>query len=206
MENSIEYKGYKISILPDTCAEDPRTAFDNQGTMACFAKRHTLGDSKKVHLIDSEDFNGWAEMRKYIEKELDAAVVLPIYMYSHGGETISTSPFSCPWDSGQIGFIFISKEKVREEYSVKRISKELLEKVTKILQSEVETYDQYITGDVYGYKIMNNQDEDEEIDSCWGFYGSEHEKSGLLEYAKNAIDCQIKEREDKELLDIDSVS
>lgn len=30
--------------------------------------------------------------------------VVPVYAYSHGGVRLSTWPFSCPWDSGHIGF------------------------------------------------------------------------------------------------------
>lgn len=39
--------------------------------------------------------------------------------------------------------------------------------------------------DVYGYSIEDLDD------SCFGFYGTDHDKSGLMEYAKNAIDCHI---------------
>ena len=48
---------------------------------------------------------------------------------------------------------------------------------------------QQLNGDVYGYAVKNN--EGDEVDSCWGFYGYDHEKSGLMEYAKNAVDCDI---------------
>lgn len=52
----------------------------------------------------------------------------------------------------------------------------------KYLKSEVETYDQYLTGDVYGYVIEDK--EGEELDSCWGFYGEEY----CLEEAKSIAD------------------
>ena len=62
---------------------------------------------------------------------------------------MNTTGFSCPWDSGQVGWVFVSKKKVREEYGVKRITESLVEKVTEILKGEVKTYDMYLTGELY---------------------------------------------------------
>ena len=38
-----------------------------------------------------------------------------------------------------------------------------------VIRQEVSTYDDYITGRVYGYVVLD-QDEDV-LDSCWGFFG-----------------------------------
>jgi hypothetical protein len=65
-------------------------------------------------------------------------------MYEHGGIAVSTKPFSCPWDSGRIGFIFVSKEKLRKEYGVKRITASLVSKAKCRLITEVELYNQYL--------------------------------------------------------------
>ena len=162
---------YNISIEQDPDPQNPRTEWDNLGTMVCFHKRYDLGDE---HDYKEDDYYGWDELEEAITKEEDPAVILPIYMLDHSGITVSTQPFSCPWDSGQVGFIFISKEKVLKEYSLggDTIPDETLETVEKCLRGEVETYDQYLTGDVWGYII---EDEDgEHVDSCWGFYGREY--------------------------------
>ncbi len=79
----------------------------------------------------------------------DVCVILPLYLYDHSGITMNTTGFSCPWDSGQVGWVFVSKKKVREEYGVKRITESLVEKVTEILKGEVKTYDMYLTGELY---------------------------------------------------------
>ena len=162
---------YNISIEQDPDPQNPRTEWDNLGTMVCFHRRYDLGDE---HDYKEDDYYGWDELEEAITKEEDPAVILPIYMLDHSGITVSTQPFSCPWDSGQVGFIFISKEKVLKEYSLggDTIPDETLETVEKCLHGEVETYDQYLTGDVWGYII---EDEDgEHVDSCWGFYGREY--------------------------------
>jgi hypothetical protein len=126
-----------------------------------------------------------------IKKSLEANyIILPLYLYDHSGITISTGPFSCPWDSGQIGYIYITKEKARKEYSWKYMTKSRIKRIINYLENEVETYDQYLTGDVYGYRISN--EDDDHIDSCWGFYGHDYKDNGLLEMAENAIDCELR--------------
>jgi len=150
---------------------NPRREFDNLGVMACFHRRYILGD-KDVPLRESW-FTGWDEMENYIWDELDAVVVLPLYLYDHSGITMSTGPFHCPWDSGQVGFIYVSKDKVRREYGWKVLTKQRLAKIAEYLKNEVETYDDYLTGNVYGYVIEDNEYDVD--DSCWGFYGDPKE-------------------------------
>ena len=179
---------YLIEIYPDQDTESPRN-WDNLGTMICFHRRYNLGD--KNDIIDADDFNSWDEQRRWIEKKIKPAVILPLYLYDHSGITMKTSPFGCNWDSGQVGWIVVSKENVRKEFGVKRINKKLIEKVTNILEGEIKTYDQYLTGDIYGYKIFKvtecelGHEHKEELDSCWGFYGEEEcmtEAEGIVDY------------------------
>ncbi len=183
---TIEYNGHTIEIHQDLDPQNPRTEYDNLGTMVCFHNRYDLGD--RGHGYDKGDFDSWDELEAQIYKDNDVAVCLPLYLYDHSGITMNTTGFSCRWDSGQVGFIFISKEKARSEYSAKRISPKLRGRLTTYLKNEVETYDHYLTGSVYGYQIVDQAGAD--VDSCWGFFG-DHEASGLIEYAKNAIDCNI---------------
>lgn len=166
LAQTLEHNGKTINIKYDDCPESPRE-WDNLGTMICFHGRYNLGDK---HNIDHNDYNSFGEMKKAIEKKYDA-VVLPLYLYDHSGITISTSPFSCNFDSGQVGFIAISKEKARNEYGWKNITAKRKERLTLYLEGEVETYDQYLRGDIFGYEILNSDGKLE--DSCWGFYGEE---------------------------------
>jgi len=57
------------------------------------------------------------------------------------------------------------------------------------MKGEVETYDQFLTGDVYGFQVVDS--DDEVIDSCWGFYSDEGVKDAISE-AKACIDGCIK--------------
>jgi hypothetical protein len=180
---------YLIEIEQDMNPESPREKdyWDNFGTMVCFHNRYSLGDE---HDYNSDDYSGWDEQLKVISKNEDVCVILPLYLYDHSGITMNTTGFSCRWDSGQVGWIFISKEKVRKEYSVKRISKKLKERITGYLINEVKTYDQYLTGEVYGYKISKitkcdlGHEDTEELDSCWGYYG----ENSCLEEAEKIVE------------------
>jgi hypothetical protein len=160
---------YRIDIINDTDPESPRT-WDNLGTMVCFNNCYNLGDK---HDYKHSNYSGWNEMEKDIIKQENVGVILPLYLYDHSGITMNTTGFSCRWDSGQVGFIFISKKKMLEEYGGKIVTKKLKERVEKYLVGEVETYDQYLRGDVYGYRITDTET-NEELDSCWGFYGTEN--------------------------------
>ena len=101
---------------------------------------------------------------------------------------------------GIVGFIFISKEKIRKEFNIKRITKKWLEKVTTYLNGEVETYDQYLRGDVYGYKIYEIETCDlgcehlEDMDSCWGYYGQEQCMEEAESIVKHYLEVDSKEQ------------
>lgn len=172
---TFENDKYKVEITHDTFAESPRS-WCPMGKMLCFHRGYSL--PKEVD-IDSNDFNGWAEMKQYLERHY--AVVLPLYMYDHSGITIATTPFGCPWDSGQIGFIVADKPSIRYEFKVKHVTKKSIEKATEMLQHEVEVYDQYITGDVY-MATITDKTTDEEMDSCGGYYGTDFKTNGVYDF------------------------
>ena len=196
MTNEKRIGNYVIEVHQDESPESPRS-WDNLGTMICFHKRYDLGDK---HDYNHVEYDSWSEQRKDIEKTENTCVILPLYLYDHSGITMSTSPFGCSWDSGQVGWIIVSKENVRKEFGVKRITKEIIEKVTNILEGEVKTYDQYLTGDVYGYKVFKvsecslGHEHKEEVDSCWGFYGEDEcmsEGEGIVEYYMNLKENEV---------------
>jgi hypothetical protein len=175
---------YNIEIIPEEHPENPRE-WDNLGTMVCFHGSYNLGDE---HEYRHQDYSGWEEMKNAIIKNEDVAVILPLYLYDHSGITMNTTGFHCPWDSGQVGFIFISKEKARKEYGYKRVSNKLKERLAEYLKAEVGTYDQYLIGDVYGYRITKGE---EELDSCWGYFGTDscmEEAESMVKYMEAKCD------------------
>lgn len=176
---------YLIAVYPATFPQNPRDD-ENLGTMVCFHKRYNLGDE---HNYDKDDYRSWDELKNDIVKTEKVGVILPLYLYDHGGLAINTTGFSCAWDSGQIGFIFVSKEKIRNEYGYKKLTPKVKDIVENFLKGEVEAYNKYLSGEVYGYKVYKvEEDDDVELDSCWGFYDEEeclNEAKGIVEYYQN---------------------
>lgn len=189
-----EYKGYVITIEQDEDVESPRDFQDNLGTMLCWHNRYNLGDNVKygysyragktdLNFYDVEDFNEWLK-----ENKKQVLVMLPLILYDHSGLAMSTTrqyPFNCPWDSGQVGWIFVTKDQVRKEYKVKRITKQLKNKITSYLESEVETYNQYLQDDVYWFCVEDS--EGNMIDSCGGYYGYDECVKAAQEAADYAL-------------------
>lgn len=170
-----DYKGYKIEIIHDEDAQNPRELFaqDQLDTMVCFHHKYDLGD--KNHNYKMEDFDFWESLRGQIIQDHDPVAILPLYMYDHSGITISTSyeyPYNDRWDAGQIGFIFMSRKNALINWgkSKKTSNQALKNKVIKFLNASVKEYDLYLRGESYGYVISKNEDE---IESCWGFLGFE---------------------------------
>ncbi len=175
MSNVIEVidKGDKvIEIHQDEDAQNPRSPDfeDHDDVMVCFHNRYNLGDEK--HGYRHDNFNSWDELKKAIERDNDIAEILPVYMLDHSGITISVNSFNDIWDSGQIGFIFITKQEARKSHMVKKLSKKVMKTVHSNLLASIEEYDKYLTGDVYFYNIKNKTGEI--IDSCGGYYGLEY--------------------------------
>lgn len=172
----INYKKHKISIFPDENPESPRF-WDNICEFHCSHRRYSLGDKGFNYQAGSDCITA-AQKAK-----IRGDVVLPLYLYDHSGITISLTPFNDRWDSGQVGFVIIRRDNMLQEFGGKKFTKVLKAKALKIAESEVQTYDQYLRGEVYGYRI------DEHGDSCWGFYGTE---DCLLE-AKNTVDWLVRQ-------------
>lgn len=126
-------------------------------------------------------------------------------------------PYDDPWDSGQVGwFVALKKDVMRElvecvldengerikdehphdnmpltwSYRTKALTDETWEKrAIEYMEAEVKEYDQYLTGDIYGYTLYSapvpdNEDEDPdwtEEDSCWGFWGNDLLENGIVD-------------------------
>jgi hypothetical protein len=174
---TLQHANCTIEIIPDEDSSNPRTDWDQAGTMVCWHSRYDLGDKNAAQRIaddlnnagDGTHFKGIHYCYSDDPSTLHAAAidagfhVMPLFLYDHSGITMNTSGFSCPWDSGQVGFIYMTPETAKAEG---------IPDPLKCLKSEVTVYDQYLTGDVFGFIVEHNESGEE--DSCWGFYGSDY--------------------------------
>lgn len=165
-----------VDISQDDSPDDPRN-WDNIGHMVCFHREYKLGDKTNV---TSDDFSSWGELEKHLETEENAKIILPLYLYDHSGLRMKVGSFEgllpqghAEFDSGMIGFIYATDADIKREGMSK-------EKVKKYLEGEVETYDQYLSGDVYSFRAyeLNRCDscahtDEEMVDAVGGFFGIE---------------------------------
>lgn len=177
-----------VRIEQDQDRQDGSRDWDNLGTMVCFHRNYRLGD--KHEYKTPQDFMATDDYK-------NAVVILPLGLIDHSGISmyVGSGAHWCDpggWDSGQVGWIYVTKEKARSEYG-KRLTKKRLAQAEKVLRGEVATYDQDLTGDVYGYVI---EDEDgNHVDSCWGFYGMDDVREQAKAAAESAIATEVEEVE-----------
>ena len=204
---------YMLTVEYDDGAEDPRE-WDNLCTMVCWHSHYFLGDKHRYDDSDEffndllyricemhpDDYESLPTRDKYkIACESDEIVIKQINLYDHSGITVSTSndyPYNDRWDSCCVGFIFVTKEKILKEIAnANEVNWTAI--ADEVIENEMDTYDQYVRGEVYHFKldkkvtkkdtcphcgeVIREYEEDEEIDSCSGFYGDCLEDNGVLD-------------------------
>ncbi|MDY6957523.1 MAG: hypothetical protein SVK08_00065 [Halobacteriota archaeon] len=178
-----EYRGYKIQIFQDTDVFESPREWSNLGVMCCSHKRYSVPNEGD---IDFGQFNSWEQVEAHVMDNDDAVIVVPVYMYEHSGIALSTTPFSCRWDSGQLGIIYTRRNDILNTFrDWKKLSQKRLNKARDILVNEVETFEKYMNGDIYGFVIKDK--EGTEVDSVWGYY-DDNKYSHMISEAKSIID------------------
>lgn len=155
MPMETKLNGYTLKIIPDENPLNPRTDCDHLGIMLCWHRRYSLGDS---HPYDTpQDFVESAAAK-------DMFVCLPVYLLDHSGLYVSVNDFNDSWDSGQLGFIYCTKQDAQKWFNNTDVTED---EIKKELTAEVEEYNDYLNGAWYGFLIEGLDGEVE--DSCGGF-------------------------------------
>ena len=185
----------KIVIEQDQDPMETPRGWENLGVMVCFHSRYNLGDETD---LKQSMFEGWEELEAHLLRPCDeenddlgpgvgATHVLPLYLHDRSGITMNTTGFTGGWDSGQVGFIY-ALEAQRVALGIAK------ENVEEQLRLEVQTYDQYLTGDIWGYSILDDEDDDHEVDSCWGLFGREYAEEMAEEALRDALTDSFENR------------
>lgn len=111
--------------------------------------------------------------------------VQPLYLYDHGGLSISMGSFADSWDSGQVGWITLRKDVAAKELRTPGEGETPESVALECMEAEVEEYDQYLTGDVWG-AVVEDENGDE-LESCWGMYGSDYAETEMQMMAEYAV-------------------
>tara|TARA_R110002051_G_scaffold35255_1_gene77774 strand:+ start:372 stop:974 length:603 start_codon:yes stop_codon:yes gene_type:complete len=168
----------KLQIVQDDICEDPRN-WDNLTIIATLEQNHnTIGDFQ---------FKSSDELNEFV-KDQEAIYSMPLYIYDHSGISLYCGndtipyPFNDQWDAGCIGMVFTTKKRL------KGMEKTPRSKILDQMKTEVEIYSHYLNGNVYGFRLLKwsqckscDQEVDQEIESCYGFYGYDFDTNGLFD-------------------------
>jgi hypothetical protein len=174
--------GLVLRVYQDNDPESPREG-DNFGKMVLWHRAYDLGDK--------HDFKTSGEFLEFTDDN-KITVMLPVFAYEHTGMCLSVDdseyPFNDRFDAGQIGFIYMPNETLEKEFNGDK------EAALKHLKREVETYSAYCNNEVFSYTVskavydengeIDTEEEGEFVSGICGYYGEDHEKSGLFEAAE----------------------
>lgn len=174
---TITYRGIDIEIIPDENAQSPNE-WENEDAFLVYDHRDFCVKRKGF-----DPYYIFEHMKETKKPLYDGYWYFPVYAYIHSGVSLSLGrtsyPFNDRWDVSFKGFALVKKQK---GWTWKR------DKAISVAQSIVNEWNDYLSGNVYGYNI------EETGDSCWGFYGDYDAKGGCLDEAKSNIDSYIKEK------------
>jgi hypothetical protein len=150
---------YKIEVVQDEYAESP-DAWGNEDAFVVYD--HRQFDVRREGFDPREIFDHTNEKGVMMYKNY---FVFVLYAYIHSGVVLSVGSHNFPdarWDVSTTGFVLVKKDKYNKTE----------EEAFKVAESVTEEWNQYLSGDVYGYRVTSADDDfDDVIHSCWGFYG-----------------------------------
>jgi len=179
-----EHRGYTIEIHRDACTPESPRDWCNLGTIIAWHKNFQFSDEDAPDCASPQDFEEWAQ-------EEEIPFCFPLFMFEHGPIALSLANFDDPWDSGQVGYVYVTNQRISESYDehLGIGGKPTEEQIYKIMQAEVETLAAYANGEVYGYTVTDP--EGLEIDSCWGFIGESGRWDHLTGEARDFVNRHI---------------
>ena len=114
-----------------------------------------VGWHRKYHVSD-RDMMEFPDRDSFLESVRPEDIVKPLYMYEHGGVALSTEPFSDRWDSGPLGYVMVTPERL-EAIGLKRSETEQIERN---IASEIKVFQAYMNGEVYQIDVHRMADGD----------------------------------------------
>lgn len=178
MKKIIE-NGYTLEVGIDDCPRNPREDDGNLCLLCCAHQKHNLGD---VQVKNFNDFTSWDEWLNDFKDHNNVWYAFPLYMIDHSSITLSLNKFSCPWDSGQLGYAIVTQE-IIDSGCFQDPSDETA--VRKAVEKEIEAYNSYVNGAVYQFTITNlNGDV---MEACGGYCDEEKAEDDGKEALKSYV-------------------
>jgi len=162
----------RITIDHDIYCDNPRTENDGMWTFACWHKRYSMGD------IQPEEC-----MSEFISALPKGTIIKPLYMMDHSIQTISLGSFSDQWDSGTLGIVYLTPEKLKDEFPDDPNAEA---KAAGYLDGEVSEYNNWLHGECYVLTIEEwegcehcGRGEWTTVDRCGEFLGETFDECGF---------------------------
>jgi hypothetical protein len=187
MNNTVyteNYRGYTINVWVDEDVESPEEwgNEDMCGWINDFTVKNKWIDKDVFGaIIGAEGFKDYKEQAKEVQRRFH---IFGIDAYIHSGISLSmhNEGMRCRWDtSNYVGCILVEKKEARLRKSAEKIARGIL-----------KTWNDYLSGNIYGYTTENENDTEFVGGSCGGYYG-DYETSGILDDARREIDVRLEE-------------
>lgn len=156
--NDIKAQGLTPVVVVDDYCEDFREGLDTTWVGVDVSTRLDVVDKGNCFEDYVADY-----CKQILDCTINDIIWATVYKYEHSGVCYNLTGFSCPWDSGIDGFIYMTKEQARKIYGVKRISSKLHDKIQNTFEKEVENYSTAINSSFYSVSLDNEADEEEEF-------------------------------------------
>lgn len=179
-----EVSGLTVRIVQDEDPQSPREWTHGAELVYSHGRYDFPNDAE----VDFDQFGGWGEVAAKLTAD-GALLVVPVYMIDHSGLAFRVGadfgdidPGN--WDSGQIGLAYVTPQNWADTQGTEWTgSDEQMATARALAVSDVETYGQYVSGEVYGYVIS---DGDTSVESLWGIYDYAEAEAEAAEAAKSA--------------------
>jgi len=191
MEQTINYKGYDIEIIQDDMCENPNDRGDSSLHFLVYDHNQFYIESKLVsgqeifdqmhEEPDIRTFDIPNPYRKKGESFNTPFFFFPVYAYIHSGVSLSLGRGTDTWDTSFKGFVMISTEYWPDE-----------EEAVKCAEAVLKEWNDYLSGNVWGYRITDEEGEDR--DSCFCYVGDE---DYCIDDAKSVVDWYAKDDQKK---------
>lgn len=192
LEEGVIYKDEKgqfFKVFREEYAESPRS-WDNVFTFLTWERGYKSPDENDMTLREFAEAHGvdtqkeWGLSTIIHKMEDDGYSAWPIYGLYHGGAHYSLCDFNDRWDSGCVGIAYVNK---RDNPYIKDLNDDELKHIA---QREMEEYDAWVQGDVWGITLLSSHNE--WLDSSSGYIATK-DWVGVLEDMMSAVGVVIQD-------------
>lgn len=186
---TINHRNLTINIYPDEDAQSPDHWGNEDLYLLAWHRDFTVtrpgykrpGDV--LEYVNEDDCDEEKQVKASIRADYH---VFPLTAYIHSGVTLYLGSGTLAhdpggWDTSRLGIVLVSRAEWPDEDDARKAAESL-----------VEGWNTYLSGDVYGYVVRDEDGTD--LDSCWGFYGMHDAK----EQARSAADGHADKRDEEQ--------